>query len=133
MSWPVRQRGPHDCGVAALATVARVDYERAETAFIAAGANAARRGSTTSDIWDAASFLDLMAPTGPSARLRRLPRGSDPPDDSIVKVTRPGSGNWHWVARVGGRYWDPAVGWVVRPERATSYLCLALSCKKRKP
>lgn len=124
MPRPAYQRTDYDCGIAALATLAGVGYERAAAALFFAGyprQAAGERGTTTRMLAEAATFLGLAAR---GARLRvlrpRLREDGYPLDNPTTRVPRRSlvkdpreNGQWHWVVRTAaGRFWDPERGYL---------------------
>lgn len=96
----IRQRLPHDCGVACLAMVAAVSYETAALAFSQAGLSQRRKqrppfSSNFNELLLAGTFLGIQG------RRRRFRSWNDVDQKAIIKVRPQKSGNWHWV--VAGR------------------------------
>lgn len=117
----VRQRLRSDCGIAALAMLCDVDYEKAK------GAIAWRKKGTysirTKQLRDGAMVLGYRTEGTPENRLKLIsappgwPKKIDYtiwsliPDNSLVKLPQLlGARGWHWVVWRKGKIYDPVRG-----------------------
>lgn len=80
----VRQRGPNDCGVAALAMVCGVTYAAAERAIARAGYAAKPDGLSCYQLVEAAKVLGVRLVSRRHSRFRPLPA-----TDAILSVLGP--------------------------------------------
>jgi ABC-type bacteriocin/lantibiotic exporter with double-glycine peptidase domain len=108
----VKQRTKADCGVAALAMLCDVKYEKAYDA-IDWRPSSTIHGLDTRQLRDAADKLGYNTYGGIDGRL--LPCGPTRwraiPSRSLVKIPNPnGQGMWHWVVWKGNKVYDPARG-----------------------
>lgn len=91
----IYQRRTHDCGVACLAMLAGVSYEKAEQAFVECGLDVKRRrapfASNFADLIEVAKKLEL------TLTMRRFKSWADINSAVIVKVSAKHKRNWHWV------------------------------------
>ena len=131
----VRQRSKTDCGIAALAMLCDVSYEKALPA-IRWRATSGNRGTTTHMLREAARKLGYRTKSTPQKRLKII-KAPDVwvgktvggeiwgfiPENSLVKI--PCKIGWHWVVWRKGKVYDPAKG-VFRPRKydkiPTSYM-----------
>lgn len=118
----VKQRSKTDCGVAALAMLCDVTYEKALLA-IQWRAPARNRGTSTRMLRDAAANLGYDTKSTPQDRLKII-KAPDAwvgktvggeiwqfiPANSLVKIHTKGKWGWHWVVWNNGKVYDPARG-----------------------
>lgn len=123
----IRQRRENDCGVAVVAMVAGVSYQRALAAFtpeVRRRMTSLRAGTSTRDVANALVALGWQC----DARLRPLrKRDLDALTGRAILCVRypeKGAHTWHWCAFLGEksdmRVLDPATQ--LKPYVVTSYL-----------
>jgi ABC-type bacteriocin/lantibiotic exporter with double-glycine peptidase domain len=120
----VEQKHSKDCGIACLAMLCDVSYEDAERA-IPWRRQGWLEGTTTKQLREGAAKLGYRVDGDRMQVLGKKSWGSIP-HNSLVKIPKPDSSDWHWVVWRKGKVYDPAVG--VFPARTyplgapTSYL-----------
>ena len=110
--------GSKQCGQASLAMLTGISLERAVELV------GKKKGTKTKDLVAAARKLGLDCPD----RLKVLGRKTLAElERALVKVKVPGQSNWHWIAVIDGKVFDPAPAFPFPLwGRATSYLPLYL-------
>ncbi len=124
----IRQRNSKDCGVAALAMLCDVTYEKAYEA-IPWRREGILNGTNTTMLRQAGLKLGYRTVSTPQDRLKLIspppgwPKEIDHtiwsliPDNSLVKLPQLlGERGWHWVVWRNGKIYDPTCG-VFRPEK----------------
>ena len=109
----IRQKTKDDCGVCSFSMLTGLDYEFSKDHFF--GENYHGKMQTkTKDIVNAINRC--LCFTTDRKRLKPVKSWEDIPDNSLVKISRKGRRNWHWVVWRNRKIYDPARG-VFKPLR----------------
>ena len=148
----VKQRLKSDCGIACLAMLCDVTYDKAAGVILWEWGK--YKGTTTKQLRVAALSFGYPVDSTPQLRLKvvREPKGwrdaNTPapstsdwwyliPPNSLVKIKRDNasSGDWHWVVWKKNKIYDPARG-VFHPSRynhkPSSYMQFLISPRKER-